>query len=113
MLDSMPSTAEERAPAPPAKTATDSGYIVGPVYDMVFFLYAPLLALVLGILVDLHTQGGGPLAAGAQGGDLQGVALAGVVEADLGRINFLQTGNHSEQGRLAGTGWPKQGGNAR
>jgi len=35
--------------APAGAAARRSGYIVGPVYDAVFFLYAPLLALVLGI----------------------------------------------------------------
>lgn len=30
-----------------------SGYIVGPVYDCVFFLYAPLLALALGVAISL------------------------------------------------------------
>lgn len=31
--------------------AAKGGYIVGPIYDSLFFLYSPLIALVLGILI--------------------------------------------------------------
>lgn len=35
------------------KGKSQSGYIVSPVYDCLFFLYSPLLALLLGILITL------------------------------------------------------------
>ncbi len=50
MLVCMASAGEGKAAAKPKKPS--SGYIVGPIYDAVFFLYAPLFALVIGILIS-------------------------------------------------------------
>lgn len=49
----MASAGEGEKAAPPKAAST--GYIVGPIYDSVFFLYAPLFALVLGICISKTT----------------------------------------------------------
>jgi hypothetical protein len=77
----------------PAPARPKSSYIVGPLYDGLFFLFSPLLALLVGMLVSpVHNTGdvvsflGSPVS-------LVGLASIGFTHAHLVAVFFRSHGN--------------------
>ena len=70
-----------------------SPYIVGPVYDWVFFLLPPTLALTLGILISGTSFSGAELSVWGASDSLAGLFLGTVVHAHLVAVVFRSHAN--------------------
>lgn len=74
---------------------TDKRYIVGPIYDWVFFLGAPMLALALGIFVSGSFLTTDEYVLGMEDDTMVGFFIGTVIHAHLVAVFFRSHGNPS------------------